>query len=214
MALRFGRYLFEFYSILSQRKDIDLLPAIFPILIYNGDNRWTACDNIKDIIIPSIDKQYIPNFRYYKIIENEIPKKTLLKIGNALSAVFYVENCSMEEIKSSINELTSILEKEQPELVSLFKDWFNNMLETAGVNSDEAGETVGKLNRLLEVGTMFTTAIKEHAEKHEQIGLKKGRKEEKIENTVKMIKLGMATELISEVTGLSAAEIESLRASL
>lgn len=47
MALRFGSYIFEFYKWLIRQKSTDKLPAVFPILIYNGNRRWTAKENIK-----------------------------------------------------------------------------------------------------------------------------------------------------------------------
>ncbi len=49
MALRILRYICEFYEFLIQQK-IKKLPAVFPVLLYNGDIRWTAKHNIKELI--------------------------------------------------------------------------------------------------------------------------------------------------------------------
>lgn len=108
MALRFSSYILDFYKWLAKRKDINQLPAVFPILIYNGDERWTAKENIKELIVDSIPPEYIPNIKYFKVIENEISKDKLEKIHNALSMVFYVENSSVEYVAENINEIYSL----------------------------------------------------------------------------------------------------------
>ena len=81
MALRMLRYICEFYEFLIPKK-IKSLPAIFPILLYNGDAKWTAKLSMKELIDKKIPDQYIPDFRYYPIIENEIPKNILLQLKN------------------------------------------------------------------------------------------------------------------------------------
>lgn len=207
MALRFGSYIFEFYKWLSLRKDIDLLPAVFPILIYNGDGHWTAKDNIKDLIIGSIPEEYIPSFRYYKIIENEIPKEKLIKIHNALSMVFYAETITAEELKNSINQIFDLLKDELPELLKEFSIWLNNLFITSGYDMEDMSDTIDRLKNMEEVRTMLTTALKEHEEKHELIGIKKGM----LEAALNMLKLGMEVEVITKVTGLSVEEIKKLK---
>ena len=69
MALRMLRYICEFYEFLAQKK-IKQLPAVFPILLYNGDAKWTAKLSLKDLIIKHIPDQYIPDFEYYPIVIN------------------------------------------------------------------------------------------------------------------------------------------------
>ncbi|WP_373176661.1 hypothetical protein [Bacteroides eggerthii] len=57
-----------------------------------------------------------------------------------------------------------------------------------------------------------TIATAEHKgeEKGLEKGLKQGRAEERIENARNLKKLGVATAIISQATGLSAEEIDSL----
>lgn len=215
MAVRFGQYIFEFYSYLSQRKDIELLPAVFPILIYNGDDSWTAEDSIQNLVESSIPPEYIPNFTYYKIIENEIPRRTLVKIRNALSAVFYVENSTLDELRLNIQELISILEDEQPELVSLFQSWMNNLFETSGYDTIKSKEALNKIEQLLEVKTMFTTSLKEYKSKIEQEslerGLEQGDLKGRVETAIEMIKDGLPLETIAKYTRLSLEKLQSLK---
>lgn len=78
MPLRFLRYILELYED-NGKNDEGLYPAIFPLLLYNGEAKWTAKTNIADVIDQSIPKKYIPNFKYYPILINEIDNKKTFK---------------------------------------------------------------------------------------------------------------------------------------
>jgi len=110
MPLRLGRYLFEFYEDIRERTGDKYLHPAFPIMIYSGDERWTAPTSFRELLHPSeIPEKYLPEFRYFKIAVNEIPKRELVKIRNAVAAVFYVENSSPEEIARNRRELIILL---------------------------------------------------------------------------------------------------------
>jgi predicted transposase/invertase (TIGR01784 family) len=128
MPLRFLRYLIELYQSLHVDTESGNYPAVFPILIYNGDRPWTAPLRSQDLIEDTIPAEYIPNFQYYPVIENEIPRQSLLKIKNALSAVFYAENTSPDELKKELDTFFSILENENIEAVRILVLWLNNYL--------------------------------------------------------------------------------------
>ncbi len=216
MALRILRYLCEFYEFLIQQK-IKKLPAVFPVLLYNGDARWTAPCNIKELIDHVIPEQYIPDFSYYPVLENELSKETLLQITNAVSAVFYIENSSVEEARKNIIKIIKLLMTESPEVVTLFKNWLNDLL------GFKDAEIIESLDELEETHEMFATALKKHDEelrrKSEQQGIKKGVKkgvkkgiekgiqkgikEGKIEAARKMKEKGFRNQDIIEITGLS-----------
>jgi len=77
MSLRILRYICGLYEFLVKQK-VKLLPPVFPVFLYNGDPKWTAPVNIKDLIAHTIPGQFIPDFRYYPIHEN---KYKLLQIA-------------------------------------------------------------------------------------------------------------------------------------
>jgi hypothetical protein len=66
------------------------LPPVFPIMLYNGDNKWIASDNIADLIGNNEQLgEFALQFKYLKNVENEFRAKQLLVIGNiALTLVF------------------------------------------------------------------------------------------------------------------------------
>jgi hypothetical protein len=75
MALRILEYIVQFYKDLLKVEKHDRLPQVFPLLLYSGDKKWTAPTQFGDLLVTiSIPNKYIPNFHYYKIAINEIPK--------------------------------------------------------------------------------------------------------------------------------------------
>ena len=115
MALRMLRYIAEFYEYLVSTKKMKKLPAVFPVMLYNGERKWTSPEEISNLVERSIPDKYIPSFRYYKIAENELQKETLLNIRNVLSAVFYLENSDMSDVAGEIKHIVKLIESERPE---------------------------------------------------------------------------------------------------
>jgi len=212
MALRILRYICEFYEFLVQQK-IKILPAVFPILLYNGDARWTAESNIKELINHVIPEQYIPDFSYYPVLENELSKDTLLKIQNAVSAIFYIENSSVEETRKNIKKIVELLMTESPVVVNLFKNWLHDLL---GYKDHEITESLTDLEGTHE---MFATALKKHDDELKRTseqkgiqkgiqkgldkGMEKGIQKGKIDDAIKMKEKGLSLRDIIEITGLT-----------
>jgi predicted transposase/invertase (TIGR01784 family) len=194
MSLRFLRYTCEFYEFLIQKKSLKKLPAVFPILLYNGDRRWTAPVNIKELIEECIPLNYIPQFEYYKIIENEIPKDVLLQIQNVVSAIFYVENSSPVEVKAEMSKLVELLKKENTGVLKLFSNWINNFFRIKG---ESGGEEVSReINNLMEVRTMFETKVKEYGDMLMKQGIEQGELIDKQNVLIKQLskKFGLTEE--------------------
>jgi hypothetical protein len=162
MALRILEYIVQFYRDLLKIYKLDSLPRVFPILIYNGDAQWTAPIRFKDLLSQhgGIPEKYLPDFSYYKIAVNEIPKRALVKIRNALSAVFLVENSRPGELAENMKSLVNLLKTETPEVIQVFADWF-----LGSQDFTIAKEHVKTFNDLMEVTTMWATAVKEHDSK-------------------------------------------------
>jgi hypothetical protein len=74
----------------------------------------------------SVPKKYLPQFRYFKIAINEIPKRELIKIRNAVATIFYFENSTPEDIidnrKELVGLLKSVFQREGREIVQTIID--------------------------------------------------------------------------------------------
>lgn len=231
MPLRFLRYLTEFYeSLVTQLGRTDSLPAVFPLLLYNGDERWTVPRSVELMIRPTIPGRFIPHLSYYPVLINQIPESRLRRIHNAVSAVFYVENAAPEDAAETIDVLIDILREEAPELRERFTEWFASYLVGQGldVGSDQP------IRDLQEVKTMFATKFQEYSRrlKNEGIeeGLEKGREEglsegleqgldqgrtegrvaEQLAIARRLLERGEAVKDVAELTGLSPEDVAIL----
>jgi predicted transposase/invertase (TIGR01784 family) len=204
MSLRMLRYITELYQDLLKNNRFKKLPSVFPLMLYNGEKRWTAHEEFNNLIESSIPDRYIPHFRYYKIAENEFSKEFLKKMKNSVSALFYTENCSGEELQKEIDTVVELLKTEKPEEITLFINWFKYMFE-------DKQELVEEIKELSEVKSMLRTSIKKYGKKLVQEGFQEGKLEGKLETAANLIKEKMSLKKISEITGLPEKEIKKMK---
>ncbi len=95
MAVRMLNYITNFYMdfiAVQKERGIGKLPAVFPIMLYNGDRSWKAAVNVADLIEPEpFLGRYALNFEYFKIVEHEFSRQQLLGIRNIVSTLFLTE---------------------------------------------------------------------------------------------------------------------------
>ena len=130
MVLRALHYKCSFYmDYVLSHKDIRLLklPAVFPLVLYNGDDKWTAPDNIDELIETEIDLgKYGLHFEHFVIAENEFGKDGLLAIRNIVSTLFLAE--IHYDLPLLIDELLNLYDYETDrQAVMLFLNWFRQL---------------------------------------------------------------------------------------
>jgi len=183
------------------------LPAVFPILIYNGDRKWTTPSELKELIGVRYEAlgKYVPNFRYYKIIENEFSPGSKKEIKSINAAMFRLEQSGAKDVSKYALRLTKILMKEaNPELQKDFKLWLNQLIRGYGIKAS----TANKIIKNLEVGdvTLLEATIKKNLETAKT----EGEEKKTIEMAKKMLDEGIDISAIARVTGLSEAKIKTL----
>ncbi len=199
MSLRMLHYIIELYEDLVRNHKLKTLPAVFPIMLYNGEKNWTAPEEFYTLIENSIPEKYIPKFRYFKIAENEFSKDFLKSLKNSVAALFYTENLSEEELQTEIDSITELLKTEKPDELKLFINWFKYMFY-------DRKELVEEIQGIVEVKTMLRTSIQKYGEKLLQEGFHEG----KLETARALLKKNMPIKDISEITGLTIEEIEKI----
>ena len=67
-----------------------------PIVLYNGNQKWTAATNIADLIavVPGMVSQFKPSLHYLLIDENNYTDTELASLNNLVAAVFRLEHAS------------------------------------------------------------------------------------------------------------------------
>jgi len=210
MSLRCLNYITLFYlDLIKKEKKLKKLPVIFPIVLYNGENNWTAPTMIDELIESPIKslKKYIPKFEYYKICENEIDKNELKKLDNLVSVLFELECSDIEESSEIIKKIIKILKKDiiPVELQNNFSRWIKAASFLNKINID-----ISKLDES-EVNTMLATQIRQLEEKALERGKLEGIEKGKSETAKKLLECGVDIRIISNTTGFSVDELEKMK---
>jgi len=175
MVLRVLFYILSFYmDYTANYKRIKKLPAIFPIVLYNGSRKWSAPTRISDLIEaePSLGA-YAIDFQYLLLNEKAYNKERLLTIRNIVSTLFLAEG--HYDIALLEQELLNLYEREaDKQAVSLFLNWFRQ-LALYGKVSPEDYEKLDYVYRTKEeVQTMLVATLEQEREKVYQQGKEAG----------------------------------------
>ena len=220
MALRVLNYITNFYmDFLVNNRGVKKLPAVFPIVLYNGEERWTAPVNLSALIeqTPPLGT-FALDFQYFLIAENEYSQEALLKIRNIVSTLFLAE--SHYDLDVLEVELLNLFSSEgDRQAVSLFLNWFRQLAFHGRLESGDYQSLESIYRNEEEVKTMLVTALERERERIFQNGLLEGKQEGRIEGkqegrieTAKaMLAKGMEMTLISEITNLPEAQLLQLK---
>jgi len=203
-------YMMSFYlDLINQKNKPKKLPPIFPIVLYNGDRKWTAPVEIKDLIQDhDLLGEFGVQFKYFKIAENEFEPDILLKIKNIVSTLFLAENCVDIEILAE--ELRLLFRKEDQEAVDLFFGWLSH-LRTQNRFSEKDFEKLTTVRYEEGDVNMLLAAVKKERKTFFNEGKLEGEAKKAKEIARTMLTKGLSIELIMEITQLSQEEIERLK---
>ena len=206
IPVRMLLYILQLYDQLFRNSRKGKLPAVFPIILYNGSEKWTVPRDVATLIESSIPEKYIPSFQYYAVIEKEVPDRVLKRVKGLVSAIIYLEKQGDEKsLGQAIETVIELIAEEQPEQLRMFSNWVNRMFGKA--LSEKETE---RITELTEVKSMLAQLAEDIEKRGEQRGLNKGLKEGKREDARKMKAKGYPVQDIVEITGLSAEEVEKL----
>lgn len=231
MAVRVWRYLAEFYTdwIETQRPGMDAqLPPIFPIVLYNGDETWTAPENIADLIQHNeLFGEFAIHFKYFKLVENEFTVEKLLRIRNIVSTLFLAEIHYDRDLL--LNELLLLFRHEDRAAVSLFINWFKQLYRHGRLDEQDYREFETCYHNEAEVNMLIKSLYKDRDETFQQgklAGLLEGQQQGKLEGKIEgkiegqresqcaiarsMLAEGLESPLIAKMTGLTLDEINQL----
>ena len=182
MALRVLNYITNFYmDFLVNNSSVKKLPAVFPIVLYNGEARWTAPANLSELIeqTPSLGR-FALDFEYFLIAENQYSQEALLNIRNIVSTLFLAE--SHYDLEVLEVELLNLFSSEaDKDAVSLFLNWFRQLAFHGRIESDDYQSLESIYQNEEEVKTMLVTALERERQQIFQNGLREGEQKGKQE---------------------------------
>ncbi|HCL56475.1 MAG TPA: hypothetical protein DHW82_05640 [Spirochaetia bacterium] len=199
-------YLLQFYDLLLRNTQKGKLPNVFPILLYNGKENWSAKNNIKDMIETHIPEKYIPSFEYYKIIEKDIEDEVLMNLKNLIAGVILLEKKRDEAgLKTAIEKVIEFIKEEQIIDVRMFVNWFSKMFEEK-IEEEE----IRKIKKTEEAGQMLTVLARKIRNEGKLEGIREGEYKKAVKTAKKLYQIGLSLEQISQTTDLSINELKSI----
>ena len=182
MALRMMVYIGLLYQDLIKRGETladGLLPPLLPIVLYNGNQKWTAATNIADLIavVPGMVSQFKPSLHYLLIDENNYTDTELASLNNLVAAVFRLEHANSPSAVSDLVKLLIDWLQDRPDLRKMFAQWLRATL----MRKPEYGIVMPQVDDLQEIRVMLADKLevwaKAYIEEGKQEGKQEGRQE-------------------------------------
>jgi len=182
MALRMMVYAGLLYQDLLKTPDFKAsgarLPAIFPVVIYNGDRPWTAATDVAALIedMPPSLAAYRPSMRYCVLDEGRIPADELLgRPGNVFAELVRLETSrDPESVRQAVARLVKILAApENSSLRRALTGWIRRLV----LKRLNSSENVPEVNDLQEIEAMLAERVNQWTETWKQQGIEQGIKQ-------------------------------------
>ncbi|MGV8843782.1 MAG: Rpn family recombination-promoting nuclease/putative transposase [Pseudomonas sp.] len=212
MAVRIMTYVGLLYQDLIRAKDIlpgKKLPPVLPIVLYNGDAKWTAATDIAALIprVPGLVSKYLPKLEYLLIDESQYNEAELSKLHNLVAAMIRFEHPESPAALIHLIDLLNDWLDGNPELKRTFAIWIRAVL----LRHSKHTLVLPKVQDLKELKMTLANRFDTWAQQHEQKGLEKGI--EKGEAILLQRQLArrfgpLPAETLARVATASAAELE------
>lgn len=229
MAVRIAYYILAFYmdyiansrsangftsdSATGERVKGEKLPAVFPLVVYNGSEPWTAAERLTDLVATEpVLGDYGVQCRYFKLAENAFSRDRLLAIRNIVSTLFLAE--AHYDIALLIEEFVALFSQEEDKrAVSLLLNWFHQLVVHGRVQERDYAALEQEYHSVREVREMLIEAL----EKEKQLIRQEGFEQGEALATSRMIaqilqrKFGEVPALVHErLRGYTLAELNAL----
>lgn len=182
------------YPRISERKDFRY-PPVFPIVYYEGVEKWTASYDLADrILCMELLGDYLPHFKYQMIRLHDYSNEELLAMGDEISLAMMINKIrcreDIEAFTKLPNEQVDEILKDTPEyLLDIMEKLLRALLYSMEETEDRTESAVSKIKerkmgRLFEGVTYSIRAeVEEAAKKAAQEAAKEAAKEatEKVE---------------------------------
>jgi len=205
------------------------LPAIFPVVLYNGKERWTTPTSLWRsglIETPAGMKPHFPDFTHALSDLRRMKEEDFDQYKNFLHTYHILKISAHSHAGEILPALESMLEylrdifRNYPELARIIMTLAFHIEHNSNARQRKIATFIEEqINTGEEMTTLLHDILEEGIQKGRKEGIKegiqKGRKEGKQsgirQNAQKMLQRGYPIEEITEITGLSPEEIASLK---
>jgi len=211
MAVRMMVYVGLLYQDLIRRGEVidkKRLPPVLPIVLYNGDQKWTAATDIADLIprVPGLVSDYLPKMKYLLIDENNYSEAYLAGLKNLVAAVIRFEHPASGEALVELIDLLSEWLEGKPELRYIFAIWIRAVV----LRQSKYSLVLPKVNDLKELKMSLAERFDEWAKEYEQKGIAKGIEKGIEKGIVKGEALVLQRQLVRRFGALSSEVVSQI----
>jgi len=220
MPIRMMHYVACFYDHLLKTRVTTPgggLPPVFPIVLYNGSQRWSAEQDVYEMVQPEPPgflRVYQPHLRYYLVDEGRYTDEELGLRQTPLSGVFGVENAghSWEALQQAVDRVVAIIQSDpnKDRTDRIITRWLKRHLQRLG-----AEVHLDQLNSLVEDRDMLAENLENLVKKERLEGRQEGQYEARKETARNLIsRTEMNDQVIAEIAGLTFDEVSQLRSEI
>ena len=212
MAVRIMTYVGLLYQDLIRRGEVPggkRLPPVLPIVLYNGDAKWTAATDIATLIpkVPGLVAKYLPKLEYLLIDENQYAEADLAELKNLVAAIIRIEHPENEQALLALIDLVNELLQGNAELKRTFAIWIRAVL----LRQSKDSLVLPKVQDLKELKMTLAERFDQWARNYEQKGIEKGI--EKGEALLLQRQLTrrfgtLPSDVVGQIAGATAAQLE------
>lgn len=177
MPLRMLHYSASFYhQLLKERKFTGTsLPAVFPVVLYNGERNWKVARDMQGMVQPMPDflHYYQPRQGYFLLDVRTCRDSAGAGTDNLLQLVFNVENAlTAEDMQRVARELAAGVRnhKDRERIDRVLTRWFKRFLYQNNITIDFEA-----VDQLQEIPPMLANRVEGWFEEWKRQGLEEGR---------------------------------------
>jgi len=150
---------------------------MFQLVLYNGDDKWTAPSNIDQLLETAVDLgQYGLHFEHMVIAENAYGKEWLAQVDNIIATLFLAE--AHYDLAFLMEKLLSLYDTEPDrQALMLFINWFRQLAAYDKISSQDFAQIEEQYLTREEVKSMLIKALERERELIRQESFDSGKKE-------------------------------------
>lgn len=217
MPLRMLHYSASFYHQLLKQKKLksgQKLPAVFPLVLYNGRPDWTPPTNMQGMLqpVPAFMQRFQPQLDYHLIDVKNCQPGSNNSHDNLLQLVFNVENAMTPETMQRVAEDIADAVREHPDrerIDRILVRWFKRFLYQNQITVD-----LDAIHQVQEIPPMLANRVEtwfeQWKQEGEQTGEQKGRTAAMQQTLQKLIQLKFGDLPQEYAERIQQAEIEQL----
>jgi predicted transposase/invertase (TIGR01784 family) len=188
------------------------LPAIVPLVLYNGKDNWTAARNFKEILEGYENfENHVLDFNYILFDVNRYSEEELLKASKMISTVFLLDQkMKPTELLERLRNSLGVISKITPEQFTVFKRWLKYIVVARMPDKNKTViEDIIEKADVKGVDSMISN-LANTIEDLQKEAVEKGRAEEKVMIAKEALKSGADIDFVAKITKLDVEVVSKI----